>query len=376
MSGSPVQTPLTISFVGDVSFGDCLFCQGMGIRSLSRRLPRDHFFAGVTGHLRQSDLAFCNLETVLSREGEDDSRLATVDMRGDPECVQSLSAAGFSMANFANNHAAQHGRPAFEETVRLLSGSGVRVVGLKGEPPWHCQPVIVEVKGRRLGLLGYSFVHHRDCAEGTPYADGEPQPIDQDIRRLRPMVDLLFVSAHWGLEYLDYPSPATVRCAHAMVDAGADAVIGHHPHVLQGVELYRGKPIAYSLGNFLFDMMWSEDYRSTMILDIVCAEGHLEWSAVPARIGADGRVVLLAGSERQRALAELHALSLKIPDGSEEPGAEYAYQREFDRKNNLGRLKSYLYFLANFHRYRKRYLFQQLKRTIGSRIEDIKCQLL
>lgn len=364
-------------FTGDVSFGDCLFCQGMGIRSLARKYPKEHFFAGVSKHIREADLAFCNLETVLSRSGEDERSLATVDMRGDPEAIGVLKAAGFSVVNFANNHAAQHGPVPFRETVDLLAKHELQVVGLKGEKEWHCAPVVLERRGKKIGLLGYSFVHDRLFATATPYAEGDMEKILGDIRRLRDSVDLLVASVHWGLEFLDYPSARTAGWGRAMVDAGADAVIGHHPHVLQGVEVYRDKIIAYSLGNFLFDMLWSEEYRETMMLELWWTPGEgVEWDMVPARIGNDGRVSVVTGSSALRARERMDSLCRKIRRGHEEgfPG-ESAYQKEYDRKNNAGRLKSYLYFLMNFHKYRKRYLLQQIRRTIGSRVEDLRAIL-
>lgn len=369
---SPHHT-VRLAFVGDVSFGDCLFCQGMGIRSLARQHPPDHFFKEAAEYLRQADIAFCNLETVLSRNGEDARRLESVEMRGDPERIESLKIAGFTAVNLANNHTMQHGPRAFQETVEILRASSIAVIGLRSKGYWHCKPVVIEKRHKKLGILGYSFEHFQGVSKDLCYADGNTEKILADIGQLRNLVDFLVVSLHWGLEFMDYPSEEAIQLAHAMIDAGADAIIGHHPHVLQGIEVYKNRIIAYSLGNFLFDMLWSREYRETTIL-IVSLEpdNQLRWRVIPARITLTGRVAILKGDEARRARNRLDLLAKKIGAGHQgSPLTPGAYIKAYNRKNSLGRLRSYVYFLRHFHSYRKQYLLQQVRRTISSRVEDL-----
>lgn len=363
---------LRFAFVGDVSFGDCLFCQGMGVRSLARHFPPDHFFIQVAEYFQRADIAFCNLETVLTRSGEDENQLASVDMRGDPECIESLNYAGFSVINVANNHSAQHGPIAFQETIDLLKSKDIEIVGLRADQCGHSKPVIIDKKGKKIGILGYSFVHDRGFSKETPYAAGEDEKILTDIKKLRNSVDLLVVSVHWGLEFMDYPSPKTVQLAHSMVDAGVDIIIGHHPHVLQGIETYKNSIIAYSLGNFLFDMLWSREYRETIILEISWQPNiQLGWSVIPAQISSSGQLIVLTGSQKEWALQRLISLSQNLSYINKKTNlTDNAYEKEFKKKMYVDRIKSYIYFLINFHKYKKQYLLQQIRRTFESRVED------
>jgi len=122
---------IKISFVGDMSFGDSLLCQGFGVCSVSRQKGANFLFAEVKNLLKQSDIIFGNMEGILSRHGENPNRLKSVDMRGDPECAYSLKQAGFTVLNIANNHSMQHGLSPFQETVELLQSLDIQVAGLR-----------------------------------------------------------------------------------------------------------------------------------------------------------------------------------------------------------------------------------------------------
>lgn len=367
---------IKISFAGDMSFGDSLLCQGFGVRSVSRQKGGIFLFAEVNGLLKQSDIVLGNLEGILSRHGENPNRLKSVDMRGEPECACALKKAGFTVLNVANNHSMQHGIGPFRETVELLQSLDIQVTGLRDEKNgWHSRPVILDRSGHKIGIVGYAFEKDKYYDGVLPYAFGTDDLIMRDIERLRPLVDSLIVSAHWGLERMDRPSAATIRLAHQMAEHGADMIVGHHPHVLQGIEYYNGKLIAYSLGNFIFDIGgWNSDYRESVILNVsMCPGRKSETEIVPVTINSNWQPVPVYGNEKLRRLKHIDELSSKVRLETEGTVEEKAlrYYREYIEITRKNRINAYRYFISNFGRYKKRFVFQQLVRTVNSRLEDI-----
>ena len=239
---------IKLTAVGDISFGDFPFCPGFGIRSTLERSP----FEEVSSLLKRGDIVFGNLETCLSNHGLDNKQLISLEMRGKPEFVSFLREGGFNVLNMANNHTMQHGMTAFLETVKRLKKTGIHVVGLCNQA---VNPVIVQCKGRTVGFLGFAFEHDNYGNTSLGYAYAPNSSIKRDIESLRQQVDIVIVSCHWGLEFINKPSPYTVFIGRKMIDWGADIVLGHHPHVVQGAEYYKNGLIVYSLGNFLFDML-------------------------------------------------------------------------------------------------------------------------
>jgi len=253
--------------VGDVMLGDSAICVGFGFHS---RYPRDATpaYAGIAPLLQRGDVVFGNLECVLARAVSGRSRLTTDQMRGDPEYARSLRSAGFTALGVANNHAMQHGLAAFEETVEHLEAADIACVGLRGKDGWCSAPVIQQTDGAlRVGLLGYSWRPRQYEFTKPPYAEGDVQSVEADVRRLSKLADVVVVSLHWGEEFLASPSTDEIDAAHRIVDAGATIIVGHHPHVLRPVEHYGRGFICYSLGNSTTDMLWQPQLRSGGIFE-------------------------------------------------------------------------------------------------------------
>lgn len=253
MFGSDVRS-FTICAVGDISLGDSPKMLGIGVRNIAKLKGSDYLFARALEAL-QGDLVFGNLEGPLSNRYLNPHNLHSAPLLGDPIMARALKKAGFTVVNVANNHTMQYGPWLFQETCELLISSGINVVGLKGSSGWHCRPLCFTLNDRRLGMLAYS---DRDDHGFEPlYALNTPVMVFEDLERLRPQVDTLIVSLHWGDEFVRCPSPAQVSFAHAIIDAGVDLILGHHPHVIQRMEQYRSSWICYSLGNFVSDMVWN-----------------------------------------------------------------------------------------------------------------------
>ncbi len=220
-------------------------------------------FAPIADLLAQPDLTFANLETPIAPTTSRGSRAFVFD--APPQVVAALQRAGVDLVSVANNHAFDQGRPGFEETLRSLERAGMTYVGA-GQAPRAAGPVFVEREGLRLAFLGYTYGVNQPGNECPPARKGalpclqaaeiRAEAVVEDVRAAAMAADAVVVSVHWGIEYEQQPRPKEVELAHRLADAGALVVLGHHPHVLQPVELYRRSDgrlsvIAYSLGNFV-----------------------------------------------------------------------------------------------------------------------------
>lgn len=246
--------------------GDSSVCVGFGFHS---SYPRDASpaFAQVKDLLRRHEIVVGNLECLLTPIGAGATRFRTDQMRGDPEYARDLRAAGFTALSVANNHAMQHGRAAFDATVASLEAAGIAIVGIKGADDWCAKPVIVRTRaGRRVGILGYCWRPRQYDSSVPPYAEGDIEQVERDVRRLRAVTDDVVVSLHWGEEFVARPSADEVAHARRIIDAGASVLAGHHPHVARTVERYEDGIICYSLGNLVTDMTWETKLREGLIM--------------------------------------------------------------------------------------------------------------
>jgi poly-gamma-glutamate synthesis protein (capsule biosynthesis protein) len=275
------QSTLTLALVGDVL--------PMDVRDPFRD-------TNVRGMLRSADIAFANLECPLSTRGtptplkfNHKKRLLHREwvFRASPEAATSLSNAGFDVVSLANNHMMDYGSTALSDTLNALRENGIAYAGAGKNSTAARRPAIVERNGIRVAFLSYvaantlpgtKYFEASTTEAGLPFVredkDGEPdvasrQMLREDIADAKKKADVVAVSFHWGQEFHSQPSAFQRHLAHHTVDAGADFIIGHHPHCLQGVESYKDKPIFYSLGNFVF--------YSRMPL---CARSGIAWLTV------------------------------------------------------------------------------------------------
>ena len=209
----------------------------------------------------ECDVVFGNLECTLPGDGS--CVPAEPRVVGTPELVRSVKAAGFTVVTLANNHAFDCFEPGFHAMRDLLDELGLPHFGAGMNLDEAAAPVILEVGGSRLALLG--AVDQRSGPSQFAATDQwGVAPLDmgrlrRQVRELGSKVDHVLVSIHWGEEKFLIPSPVQVEQARALVDAGASMVLGHHPHVVQGLEIHRGSPIVYSLGNFTADEVYFSD---------------------------------------------------------------------------------------------------------------------
>lgn len=210
-------------------------------------------FAGVAAILRDADLTVANLECAIVKKGHAVDKPYT--FRG-PEKALPLLKKYFSAVSLANNHAGDWGKAGFATELELLHESNLPFFGGGADARAARQPLVLTAKGKRVAFLGYNDFPPRAFAAG-PSTPGTAWLIEKDvvsdIKAARKVADIVLLFLHWGEDLDAKETPEQQTLARHLIDAGADAVIGGHAHLTQGVEWYKDHPIVYSLGNFVFD---------------------------------------------------------------------------------------------------------------------------
>jgi poly-gamma-glutamate synthesis protein (capsule biosynthesis protein) len=247
------ERTLHLTAVGDILLGD-------SSRKVLEREGYDYPFRGLAPLLQRSDLVFANLEGPITKGTTPLDPKKDYVYRSDPAAAPALHAAHVELVTLANNHALDYGNDGLSDTIRHLDAAGVRHFGAGANRAEAIGGEIVELAGVRIGFLGF---FERYGPYGTTYAgyfagDHAPGVAELDertlreaIAALRPRVDVLIVCCHWGKNYAAV-TKTQQRYGHLAAELGADLVVGHHPHVAQGVEVHHGVPILYSVGNFTF----------------------------------------------------------------------------------------------------------------------------
>jgi poly-gamma-glutamate synthesis protein (capsule biosynthesis protein) len=244
---SPAEPVVSIAFVGDIMLDDT---PGKVVKS-----GRDPF-APMSPIVDDADIRVGNLECVIATTGTPEPH-KPFTFRAHPRTLPLLKR-HFDAVTLANNHSGDYGPQAFGQMLGLLERQGIAYFGGGRDLAAAHRPLIIERKGLRIAFLGYDEFFPRSFEADTDkpgVAWSEDEQVILDIARARALdhADLVIPVMHWGWEHEGTSSDRQRQLARAMIDAGADAVIGSHPHVTQDVEQYRGKPIIYSLGNFLFE---------------------------------------------------------------------------------------------------------------------------
>jgi len=281
--------------------------------------------------LADADVTMGNLESPLSTAGTPILGKG-ICFRGDPASVKVLTQSGFDLMTIANNHAVDYDSPALLETIRVLKGQGIVVIGGGEDIQRAKKPAIMETNGVKIACLGYtemadifwdpSYPRRMRATESVPgVAPLEKESILSDIAAVRDEADVVVVTLHWGVEYQEQPETYQREMAKAFIDAGADVIIGHHPHCIQGVETYKNGIIFYSLGNFIFDQDWSLQTRQGLALEMtVSALGWQNAALVPI-ISSEGQPKPAEGADAQAILNLLDKVSapfateIEVKDG-------------------------------------------------------------
>lgn len=355
---------IKFSAVGDVTLGDHPLCVGFGAYSRFRKEEPLFPFRKTLEVLRRSELLFGNLECAHSELGLRNNDYNSVQMRGDPRHIEALVAAGFKVVNVANNHSLQHGKETFLDSVKQVEDSGIACCGIAANSEaTSAKPVVIQMNGLAVGFLGYSL-RPRQYFEHVPlYAEGHADAMERDVRELRKHTDAVIVSVHWGEEFIQRPSPEEIQTARRLVDAGADLIIGHHPHVLRGIERHGRGHIVYSLGNFVCDMVWDDSLRTSLIFECtITPDGIQDVRLIPTYTNNDYQPEVLVDEKARAVLEQIEHLAKDIPASQETDmaAASHHYMRDADSVHRQIRAKSHRFFLFRFWKYPAPILLQQL----------------
>lgn len=245
-----VSAQVTISAAGDFTLGtDENFDYSTSLPARYEEVQDPgYFLQNVKDIFASDDLTIVNLEGPLTTSEERADK--QFSFKGDPSYTEILTSGSVEACNLANNHSKDYGIQGYEDTIANVEAAGIKTFGYERTAIW-------ETNGVKVGLAGvYELAEGMDCQDDMTAA----------IQSLKDAgADLVIVSFHWGVEKENYPDETQQTLAHAAIDQGADLVLGHHPHVLQGIEKYQGKYIVYSLGNFCFGGNKNPSDKDTMI---------------------------------------------------------------------------------------------------------------
>jgi hypothetical protein len=305
---------LSLCTVGDISF--------MGTHA---ERPRIDLFKGVLPSFKKCDFIVANLENPLLAGLNPVPGKCT--LRASPDWAKAMLENGFGLVTLANNHVMDYGPDGLLSTFESLGRTGIRYFGAGKNLVDACAPLIEMVSTSRVAFLGRSSV-----IVTSPCYAGEKSPgvaqfdlgeTKKSIKKCKSQVNTVIVVLHWGIEHYKYPTPKQRREARELIEAGADLVIGHHPHVLQGIERIGKGLVCYSLGNFLFDdITWSfvgkegetqekviklsKNNRQGGIVKISLSnEGVSSYEFIPTYIQHDGIVTIENTPERQKEFSRL-----------------------------------------------------------------------
>jgi poly-gamma-glutamate capsule biosynthesis protein CapA/YwtB (metallophosphatase superfamily) len=255
------------------NYVEVLFCGDImldwGIKNIIDKYGFDYPLRKLKKFLSTFDYRFCNLEGPISEEGEPHISKKYIFLTH-PDLIQIMIDGMINGVTLANNHANDFGDIALLNTMSNLSFSGIHYTGAGIDAETAHLPILLNIRNIRIAIFGYT-----DIAYKISYAsDTKPgisratlSLIKRDIKKFKSFNDFIIISLHWGIEYSSYPTEKQRKLAHAIIDSGADAIIGHHPHIYQGIEIYQGKPIVYSLGNFIFGSI-NEDIGNNILVAI------------------------------------------------------------------------------------------------------------
>jgi poly-gamma-glutamate synthesis protein (capsule biosynthesis protein) len=306
-------------------------------------------FAAASDRLRANDAIVANLEMPLSTRGYRVPK--TSNLRSHPEVIRGVTAMGIHAVSLANNHMMDYGPVALTDTVETVAGAGLAYAGAGPDLDSALRPAILRAGDTTIGVLSFACTLpvESDAGPGKPgiapirvgfsfeidatllveqpgsvpivrsWADPTDQAAAEEcIRTLKKDVDLVVVMIHWGVPgywlspYQGLLATYQQPLGRALIDAGADVICGHHSHSLHPVEMYRGKPIFYSLGNYLF-----EGARAFMEPESIIAEYDLDdgtWTLVPLLLDPDGFPELVDGDQASTVLSKLKSMSKPFGD--------------------------------------------------------------
>ncbi len=302
---------VVLSSVGDCTIGtDPKFNRSTSLPVIVQKNNNDpsYLFSNVASIFKNDDITTANLETTFTTSNNIRDKNAAVQysFKGDPELAKSLSLASIEGVNVSNNHIYDFGNEGFKDTLAVLKSNNIAYFGEGNQ--W-----VTEAKGIKFGFLGY---------QGWSASTSLLNKIKSDISELKSKVDVVVINLHWGVERAYTPNDVQKKIAHFAIDSGADLIIGHHPHVIQGIEKYNNRFICYSLANFCFGGNSNPSDKDTFIFqtDFKFSNSKLTQigiKAIPCSISSvpsynDYRPTPMTGQKKSDLLSKLNGYSMGL----------------------------------------------------------------
>jgi poly-gamma-glutamate capsule biosynthesis protein CapA/YwtB (metallophosphatase superfamily) len=307
-----IPAQLTVAAGGDV----------MGDRKVGTFMDKNGgpaAFEGVKPYLEAADVAFVNLEGAISDTG---SRLLSKEytFRARPALLDGLTSAGVDVVSLANNHSLDYRWKALSDCISRLDTAGIKHAGAGSNYNEASAPAIIETPAGKVAVIAASEIASSFAASserpGTYHVSpgsSRDQALLDKVAAAAKEADFVIVSLHWGVEYKTGANSHQISRAHALIDAGADLILGHHPHVVQGLEIYKDRLIVYSMGDFVFDH-YSRITGEAFVLQVsIPRDGTAPWGTIVPVYLSDsfGIPAVVTGTSAARILDRLTSLSAK-----------------------------------------------------------------
>jgi len=301
---STSEPPVTLFVAGDVMLG-----RGAAMDLRQGKTPLQL----LGNDSRSADMAFCNLECALTGRTASDSRKPR--LFAPLENISYLKEAGFDLVSNANNHALDGGEDGVQSTLKAIDGAGIGGIGISLSDDGNWPAWERTIHGLRIAWVAASAYGPWRAGSARMRNVADTGLVEQ-VRSLADAGAVVLVSLHWGIEYRETPTAGQVELGHALIDAGASAVIGHHPHVAQPVEVYHGHPIFYSLGNYVFDRDPARKSSGFAALVTIDGPGGVRYRQLPLTPGPAGRKTSERSAPRARSETRSASKSaIPVPQG-------------------------------------------------------------
>lgn len=255
----------------------------------SRMVKYDDYtwpFLKIADFLQSADLTMINLESPFINTKDYFVPTGSFMFKADPRAIEGLLLAGIDLVSLANNHSLNQGRIGLQESFSILNEAGIQYIGAGNNEIEARQAEISEINGEHFAFLAYAYPDDNSVAINNQagIANMDINKMQADVKRLKEDGKIVIVNMHAGIEYVTEPNWQQTNFARAAIEAGAEAVIGHHPHWPQAFEIYQDKPIIYSLGNLVFDQMWSLETRQGLLAKLIWQDGWEKIQLIPVKI--------------------------------------------------------------------------------------------